>query len=49
MRRWVPELRDVPLEHLAEPWKSGAAPDYPPPMVDHAQERRRAIARYRAV
>jgi deoxyribodipyrimidine photo-lyase len=49
VRRWVPELRDVPLEHLAEPWKSDAAPDYPPPIVDHAQERRRAIARYRAV
>jgi deoxyribodipyrimidine photo-lyase len=49
VRRWVPELRDAPLEHLAEPWKSDAAPDYPPPIVDHAQERRRAIARYRAV
>jgi deoxyribodipyrimidine photo-lyase len=49
VRRWVPELRDVPLEHLAEPWKSDAAPDYPPPIVDHAQERQRAIARYRAV
>ncbi len=49
VRRWVPELRDVPLEHLAEPWRSDAAPDYPPPIVDHAQERRRAIARYRAV
>ena len=49
VRRWVPELRDVPLEHLAEPWKSDAAPDYPAPIVDHAQERRRAIARYRAV
>jgi deoxyribodipyrimidine photo-lyase len=49
VRRWVPELRDVPAEHLAEPWKSDAAPDYPPPIVDHAHERRRAIARYRAV
>jgi deoxyribodipyrimidine photo-lyase len=49
VRRWVPELRDVPLEQLAEPWKCDAAPDYPAPIVDHAQERRRAIARYRAV
>jgi deoxyribodipyrimidine photo-lyase len=48
VRRWVPELRDVPLEHLAEPWKTGLAPEYPAPIVDHAQERRRAIARYRA-
>jgi deoxyribodipyrimidine photo-lyase len=49
VRRWVPELRDVPLEQLAEPWRCDAAPDYPAPIVDHAQERRRAIARYRAV
>ncbi len=49
VRRWVPELRDVPLEHLAEPWKTDAAADYPAPIVDHAQERQRAIARYRAV
>ena len=49
VRRWVPELRDVPLEHLAEPWRSDAAPDYPAPIVDHARERQRAIARYRSL
>jgi deoxyribodipyrimidine photo-lyase len=45
VRRWVPELRDVPTEKLAEPW--GLA-GYPDPIVDHAHERRRAIAAYRA-
>ena len=50
VRRWVPELRDVPDEHLAEPWKMDTPPaDYPAPIVDHARERDRAIARYRAV
>ena len=58
VRRWVPELRDVPAAHLAEPWKmsdeeQAAAAcvigrDYPAPIVDHAEERRRAIERYRA-
>ena len=58
VRRWVPELRDVPGERLAEPWKmtdeeQGAAgcrigEDYPEPVVDHAQERQVAMARYRA-
>jgi deoxyribodipyrimidine photo-lyase len=59
VRRWVPELRDVRDEHLAEPWRMSEAEqsaagcvigrDYPPPIVDHADERKRAIERYRAV
>ena len=58
VRRWVPELRDVPLERLAEPWTMSDAEqsaagcvigeDYPAPIVDHKEERQRAIARYRA-
>ncbi len=46
VHRWVPELRDVPPEQLAEPW--GLAPDYPGPIVDHAVERVRTIEAYRA-
>jgi deoxyribodipyrimidine photo-lyase len=59
VRRWVPELRDVRDEHLAEPWtmsddEQAAAGcvigrDYPAPIVEHAHERRRAIERYQAV
>ena len=59
VRRWVPELRRVPLERLSEPWRMPLAEqeahgcrighDYPEPIVDHALERQRAIARYRAV
>ena len=59
VRRWCPELRDVPLARLAAPWtmdedEQAAAGcvvgrDYPAPIVDHAHERERAIARYRAV
>jgi deoxyribodipyrimidine photo-lyase len=59
VRRWCPELRDVPLAKLAEPWTMTAeeqaaagcriGADYPAPVVDHARERRRAIERYRAV
>jgi deoxyribodipyrimidine photo-lyase len=45
VRRWVPELREVPDEHLHEPWD--LAPDYPRPVVDHRQERERALALYR--
>ncbi len=58
VRRWVPELRRVPGAHLAEPWRMPDSlaqecgcvigVDYPPPIVDHAQARREALARYAA-
>ena len=57
VRRWVPELADVPDDRLAEPWTMSDAEqeaagcrigrDYPEPLVDHADARRRAIERYR--
>jgi deoxyribodipyrimidine photo-lyase len=57
VRRWLPELRGVPDEHLVEPWRMSPAQqaaagcvigrDYPEPVVDHAEERVRALARYR--
>jgi deoxyribodipyrimidine photo-lyase len=58
IRRWVPELRAVPSDRLAEPWRMSEADqrtcgcvigrDYPAPIVDHGHERRRALARYAA-
>src|SRR5581483_5792008 len=56
IRRWIPELQDVPTERLFEPWQMTESEqreascrigrDYPPPIVDHAVERRRALERY---
>jgi deoxyribodipyrimidine photo-lyase len=56
VRRYVPELRYVPAEHLGEPWKmpneiqqqAGCVigRDYPWPIVDHATARRDTLARY---
>jgi deoxyribodipyrimidine photo-lyase len=58
VRRWVPELAAVPDARLAEPWTMTEAEqrdarcaiglDYPAPLVDHADERKRAMDRYRA-
>ncbi|MGK2938697.1 MAG: cryptochrome/photolyase family protein [Solirubrobacteraceae bacterium] len=57
VRRWVPELAAVPATRLAEPWTMTEAEqrdagcaiglDYPAPIVDHADERKRAMDRYR--
>lgn len=59
VRRWVSELADVPAARIFEPWtmtdeEQDAAgcrigTDYPPPIVDHAHERRAAVERYREV
>jgi deoxyribodipyrimidine photo-lyase len=50
IRRYLPELRDLPDAALHEPWRLDAPPPgYPPPVVDPAQaarEARRRMAPY---
>jgi deoxyribodipyrimidine photo-lyase len=47
VKRWLPELRDVPAETTHRPWRVAAlCPDYPPPIVDHAERRVAALARF---
>ena len=57
VRRWVPELREVPAEHIQSPWtmtpmEQRAAhcvlgADYPAPIVDHFAARTAAIEMFR--
>ena len=51
IRRYVPELGDVPEEHLHQPWRApdGVPKGYPEPIVDHATERKEALDRYAAI
>lgn len=54
VRQWLPELGRTPPEFIHKPWQMPAAAqreagcrigqDYPPPIVDHAWARRRALA-----
>ncbi|WP_131103266.1 cryptochrome/photolyase family protein [Ornithinimicrobium sufpigmenti] len=50
VRRWIPELRHLPGAAAHRPWDhaDGYAHDYPRRIVDHAEERREALARYEA-
>jgi deoxyribodipyrimidine photo-lyase len=57
IRRWLPELRDVPDSRIHEPWtmapeEQAAARcrigrDYPAPRVDHRERRLEAVERYK--
>jgi deoxyribodipyrimidine photo-lyase len=57
VKRWVPELADVPVERVHEPWtlsreaqrEAGCVigEDYPAPIVDHNAARERALATYK--
>ena len=59
VKRYVPELKDVPLKYLAKPWEMDEEPaeeasciigkDYPAPIVEHASARHATLERYRRV
>ena len=56
VRRWIPALARLPDAHVHAPWEAPAlvlaaagvrlGRDYPPPIVDHAFARKRALAAY---
>jgi deoxyribodipyrimidine photo-lyase len=59
IKKWVPELANVPLKFIHKPWEMPPAEqkkyhviigqDYPAPMVDHRFARERALRMYKKV
>ncbi len=50
VRRFVPELADVPDRFVQKPWEAPAPPrDYPAPIVDHAERRAGTLRRFEAI
>ncbi len=59
VRRWIPELADLPNKFIHKPWEAPAevlekagvelGKDYPKPMVDHARAREDALEAYASI
>jgi deoxyribodipyrimidine photo-lyase len=59
IRRWLPQLERVPNRHIHQPWMMSKAEqaeygcligsDYPAPIIEHSQARKRALDFYRSV
>ncbi len=49
VRRWVPEVRDLPDDRVHKPWEGGGVKSYPEPIVDLKLTRERALAAFKAL
>ena len=46
VKKWIPELKDLPKSQVHTPWESDTKLDYPKPIVVHDKARKRALELY---
>ena len=44
--RFLPELKDVPIKLLQNPWEAGMDLDYPGPIIDYKDSREKSLSKY---
>ena len=50
VRKWLPELQDLPNSHIHKPWELAEPPQsYPQPIIDLSAGRRRALEAYETI
>ena len=59
VRKWLPELADLPKKHIHAPWEASSGDltlagvklgkDYPEPIVNHKTAREEALERYKSI
>lgn len=49
VRRWIPELKNIPDKYIHKPWECPTKTTYPPPLVDHALARARALEAFQSI
>jgi len=49
VRRWCPELKDVPTKLLHRPWEAALTTSYPARILEHSVQRAKALVLYKAV
>ena len=55
VRKWVPQLKDVPIKFIHKPWELKnenilkLGKDYPKPIVNHEEARKKALNAFKKI
>ena len=47
--KYIPELKEIPLQLLQKPWESKNKFDYPSPIIDYKESREKALLKYQSI